>query len=125
MTVTTKTIQQLTDISYEMRLRETGIITLKTRRLRGDQIEVFQILNGYENRNVLFLVLDAYVLYALCFLHGTCCEWFEETSRRVTYYSGPWRVLPGAGGRPAQRGQTSVKINIMSAARQLEGVGRR
>ena len=29
---------------------------VKTRRLRGDQIEVFKILNGYENidRNILF-----------------------------------------------------------------------
>ena len=26
-----------------------GLTTLETRRLRGDQIEVFKILNGYEN----------------------------------------------------------------------------
>ena len=32
----------------------------KTRRLRGDQIEVFQILNGYENidRNIFFRVKE-------------------------------------------------------------------
>ena len=42
------------NISYEMRLRECGLTTLETRRLRGDQIEVFKILNGYENmdRNI-------------------------------------------------------------------------
>ena len=34
-------------ISYEIRLRECGLTTLETRRLR-DQIEVFKILNGYE-----------------------------------------------------------------------------
>ena len=30
------------------------VSTLETRRLRGDQIEVFKILNGYENidRNI-------------------------------------------------------------------------
>ena len=28
---------------------EFGLTTLETRRLRGDQIEVFKILNGYEN----------------------------------------------------------------------------
>ncbi len=33
------------DLSYE----ERGLTTLETRRLRGDQIEVFKILNGYEN----------------------------------------------------------------------------
>ena len=42
------------NISYETRLRECGLTTLETRRLRGDQIEVFKILNGYENidRNI-------------------------------------------------------------------------
>ena len=29
--------------------QECGLTTLETRRLRGDQIEVFKILNGYEN----------------------------------------------------------------------------
>ena len=36
------------NISYEMRLKLCGLTTLETRRLR-DQIEVFKILNGYEN----------------------------------------------------------------------------
>ena len=45
----TKMIPKLRNISYEMRLRECGLTTLETRRLRGDQIEVFKILNGYEN----------------------------------------------------------------------------
>ena len=42
------------NINYEMRLKECSLTTLETRRLRGDQIEVFKILNGYENidRNV-------------------------------------------------------------------------
>ena len=33
-----------------------GLTTLETRRLRGDQIEVFKTLNGYENiyRNMFF-----------------------------------------------------------------------
>ena len=30
-------------------LRDRGLTTLETRRLRGDQIEVFKIFNGYEN----------------------------------------------------------------------------
>ena len=37
-----------------MRLKECGLTTVETRRLRGDQIEVLKILNGYENidRNI-------------------------------------------------------------------------
>ena len=37
-----------------MRLKECGVTTLETRRLRGDQIEVFKMLNGYEtvDRNI-------------------------------------------------------------------------
>ena len=37
-------------------LLQCGLATLETRRLRGDQIEVFKIVNGYEDvdRNVFF-----------------------------------------------------------------------
>ena len=45
----TKLIPGLIDLRYEERLTECGLTTLETRRLRGDQIEVFKILNGYEN----------------------------------------------------------------------------
>ena len=52
----TKMIPELRDLSYEERLKECGLTTLETRRLKGDQIEVFKILNGYENidRNMFF-----------------------------------------------------------------------
>ena len=46
---TTKLITWLRDLSCEDRLKECGLITLETRRLRGDQIEVFKILNGHEH----------------------------------------------------------------------------
>ena len=54
----TKMIQKLRNISYEMRLKECGLTTLETRTLRGDQIEVFKILNGYEDidRNIFSLL---------------------------------------------------------------------
>ena len=50
-------IPELRDLSYEEHLKECGLTTLETRWLRGDQIEVFKILNGYENidRNILSL----------------------------------------------------------------------
>ena len=55
-----KMIQKLMYISYEIRLRECGLTTLQTRRLRGDQIEVSKILIGYENidRNLFFSVKE-------------------------------------------------------------------
>ena len=37
------------DLSYESRLLECGLTTLETRRLRRKQIEVFKIVNGYED----------------------------------------------------------------------------
>ena len=45
----TKLITGLRDLSYEERLKACGLTTLETRRLRGDQIEVFKILNGHTN----------------------------------------------------------------------------
>ena len=52
-----KLIPGLRDLTYEERLKECGLTTLETRRLRGGQIEVFKILNGYEDNdsNIFFL----------------------------------------------------------------------
>ena len=44
-------IPELRDLSYEEFLKECGLTTPETRSLRGDQIEVFEILNGYKNIN--------------------------------------------------------------------------
>ena len=53
----TKIISGLRDLSYESRLLQCGLTTLENRRLRGDQIEVFKIVNGYEDvdRNMFFI----------------------------------------------------------------------
>ena len=52
----TKMIPELRDLSYKSRLLQCGLTTLETRRLRGDQMEVFKIVNGYEDvdRNMFF-----------------------------------------------------------------------
>ena len=54
----TKIIPQLRDLNYEDRMKECGLTTLETRRLRGDQIEVFKILNGYENIDRKMFILS-------------------------------------------------------------------
>ena len=43
----TKQIPGLGNLSYEQRLRELNLPTLKFRRYRGDMIEMFKIANGY------------------------------------------------------------------------------
>ena len=50
----TKIIPELRDLSYEECLKEYGLTTLETRRLRGDQIKVSKVLNGYKNINRIF-----------------------------------------------------------------------
>ena len=52
----TNMIPQLRDLSYESRFLQCGLTTQDTRRLRGDQIQVFKIVNGYEDvdRNMFF-----------------------------------------------------------------------
>ena len=52
----TKLLPELKHLCYERRLLERRLTTLETRRLRGDLIQVFKILNGYEdiNSNIVF-----------------------------------------------------------------------
>ena len=49
-------IPELKDLSHESRLLQCSLTTLETKRLRGDQTEVFKIVNGYEDvdRNMFF-----------------------------------------------------------------------
>ena len=51
-------IPELRDLSYEERLKACGLTTLETRRLRGDQIEVFKIELGMK------------ILIEICFSHS-------------------------------------------------------
>ena len=57
----TKLISDLRDIRHEERLKECGLTTLETRRLMGDQTEVFKMLNGYESidSNMFFEIKES------------------------------------------------------------------
>ena len=39
----------LEKLSYEERLKKLNLTTLETRRLRGDLIEMFKIIKGFDN----------------------------------------------------------------------------
>ena len=43
----TKTIPSISALTYEERLKRTGLISLENRRLRADLLEVFKILKGF------------------------------------------------------------------------------
>ena len=45
----TKLVPELRHLSYPSRLEELNLFSLETRRLRGQLIEVFKILNGFDN----------------------------------------------------------------------------
>ena len=40
-------IPEIRDLNYEEHLKECGLTTLETRRLRVDQIAIFKILNMF------------------------------------------------------------------------------
>jgi len=42
-------INGFSEFKYETRFLKTGLTTLETRRPRGDLIEVFKILKGYDD----------------------------------------------------------------------------
>ena len=49
----TKMVRGCKDLSYMERLKLLNLPTLKFRRLRGDMIEVFKILNGFYDAQVV------------------------------------------------------------------------
>ena len=57
----TKSVPSLRERSYEERLKELNLYPLEVRRARGDVIETFKILNGFEDMDAseLFTLSDA------------------------------------------------------------------
>ena len=45
----TRVVDGMSDLSYERRLKKLGMTTLLERRMRGDLIETFKILNDFNN----------------------------------------------------------------------------
>ena len=47
----TKLVPKLSHLTYESRLKALGLTTLEERRTRGDMIETYKILKGYDQIN--------------------------------------------------------------------------
>ena len=59
----TQLVYDFNDFTYEQRLRRSDVTTLETRRLRGDLIEVFKIIKGFDKMDYLnFFHLSTTVL---------------------------------------------------------------
>ena len=54
----TRVIDGMSDLNYEQRLKKLGLTTLLERRMRGDLIETFKILNGFNNYGQSFFNLS-------------------------------------------------------------------
>ena len=55
----TRMIDGMDDLSYKERLQKLGLTTLLERRMRGDLIETFKILNGHNNYGIDFFNLSS------------------------------------------------------------------
>ena len=45
----TQIVQELANLPYEERLRQLNLTALEDRRIRGDLIGMYKIVNGFEN----------------------------------------------------------------------------
>ena len=80
------------DISYEMCLKESRLTTQETTRLRGNQVEVFKILNVYEtiDRNIYFSVKEERIRtrgYGVTFAKKRCFRKFSISRRTINEWN--------------------------------------
>ena len=73
----TKLIPAIRNLSYENRLRKLELTTLKDRRLRGDLIQMFKIMNKMEK-------CDRYNRFKIILnqVRGHCFKYFKEITRQ-------------------------------------------
>ena len=93
----TKIVKGLAHLSYEDRLKSLSLYSLVRRRIRGDLIEVFKILNHLEN-------IDEKIFFTRSStnnLRGHTCKLFKSFSKKLcrrTFFSqrviNYWNDLP-------------------------------
>jgi len=101
----TRLVPQLRKFSYEERLQKLGLTTLKDRRQRGDMIEVFKLLEGFENVDYNQFFTLATTCYAL---RGHDRKLIKTRPRLdVRKYFFSQRVVNSWNGLPAKVVQSS------------------
>ena len=93
----TKLVPSIANLPYEVRCKELNIQTLKDRRIRGDMIKVYKLLNGMENINYRsFFNLSNRQSRGHSQKLEKPAGW--RTSLRGNYFSirviNPWNALP-------------------------------
>ena len=82
-------IEGFSKMSYEDRLRELGLTTLETRRIRGDLLEVFKIVKGFDN-----LHYTNYLIFSSSDLRGHSHKLFKFRVRtNLGKFSFSFRVI--------------------------------
>ena len=73
----TKLIPTIRNLSYENRLRKLELTTLKDRRLKGDLIQMFKIMNKMDK-------CDRYNRFKIILnqVRGHCFKYFKEITRQ-------------------------------------------
>ena len=97
----TKLIPTLKDLSYTERLKRLNLPTLTFRRLRGDMIEVFKIMNNYYDSRVSSSILKLHVHASAVSTRGHKLKLFlprANTELRRNFFSHRvvrhWNSLP-------------------------------
>ena len=85
----TRVIDGMSNLNYEQRLKQLGLTTLLERRMRGDLIETFKILNGLNNYGNAFFNLSSRTSNLVS--RSRNCSNLDFLDERVKNY---WNKLP-------------------------------
>ena len=97
----TRLVPSLRVLNYEQRLQVLNITSLETRRIRGDLIQTFKIINGFDNitwntPNVFNPRLDVHYTRGHCF--KLTREVVKNCEQRHNFYTNRvvnnWNALP-------------------------------
>ena len=93
----TKLLPELCNLAYEDRLKRLGLTTLEDRRVRGDLIEMFKILNGHVN--IEYSLFFTHRVYEGLRGHPLCVEFKRSrVNMRKFFFSSRttalWNSLP-------------------------------